>query len=33
VPIGSVPITVALIGWLWPSQKDHQEQLAMEEQA
>jgi heme/copper-type cytochrome/quinol oxidase subunit 1 len=32
VPIGSVPVTVALIGWLWPSQQDHQEQLAMEEQ-
>ena len=33
VPIGSVPITVGLIGWLWPSEKEHQEQLALEEQA
>jgi hypothetical protein len=33
VPIGSVPITVGLIGWLWPSEREHQEQLALEEQA
>jgi cytochrome c oxidase subunit I+III len=33
VPIGSVPITVGLIGWLWPSAKEHQEQLAVEERA
>jgi cytochrome c oxidase subunit 1 len=32
VPIGSVPITVGLIGWLWPSEKEHQEQLAVEDQ-
>ena len=32
-PIGSVPITVGLIGWLWPSAKEHQEQLAVEERA
>jgi cytochrome c oxidase subunit I+III len=31
VPVGSIPITGALIGWLWPSEKDHQDQLAMEE--
>jgi cytochrome c oxidase subunit I+III len=33
VPIGSVPVGVALVGWCWPSQKDHQEQRALEEQA
>jgi cytochrome c oxidase subunit I+III len=33
VPIGSVPVGVGLVGWLWPSEKDHQEQLALEEQA
>jgi cytochrome c oxidase subunit I+III len=33
VPVGSVPVTMALIARLWPSQKDHQEQLVMEEQA
>jgi cytochrome c oxidase subunit I+III len=31
VPVGTIPITVTLVGWLWPSGKDHQEQLAMEE--
>jgi cytochrome c oxidase subunit 1 len=33
VPIGSVPVGVALVGWLWPTEKDHQEQRALEEQA
>ena len=31
VPVGSVPVGVGLVGWLWPTQKDHQEQLALEE--
>jgi len=32
VPVGSVPVGVGLVGWLWPTQKEHQEQLALEEQ-
>ena len=33
VPIGAVPVTVALIGWFWPGRQDHQEQLSSERQA
>jgi heme/copper-type cytochrome/quinol oxidase subunit 1 len=33
VPIGAVPVTVALIGWFWPTKKDHEEQLSSERQS
>jgi cytochrome c oxidase subunit 1 len=32
VLIGAIPVTVALIGWFWPTQKEHQEELAAEAQ-
>jgi heme/copper-type cytochrome/quinol oxidase subunit 1 len=31
VPIGAGPVAVGLLGWLWPTEKDHQEQLVLEE--
>jgi cytochrome c oxidase subunit I+III len=31
VPIGSLPVAVGILGWLWPTQRDHEEQLALEE--
>ena len=31
VPIGAGPVGVGLLGWLWPTEKDHQEQLVLEE--
>jgi cytochrome c oxidase subunit I+III len=31
VPIGAGPVAVGLLGWLWPTEKDHQQQLALEE--
>jgi cytochrome c oxidase subunit 1 len=31
VPIGAGPVTVGLPGWLWPTEKDYQEQRALEE--
>jgi cytochrome c oxidase subunit 1 len=30
VPIGAVPVTIALIAWFWPSRQDHEEQLEAE---
>ncbi|HJQ70614.1 MAG TPA: cytochrome c oxidase subunit I [Blastocatellia bacterium] len=33
VPIGAAPVTVALIGWFWPSRKEHKEQLSSEKQS
>jgi cytochrome c oxidase subunit I len=30
VPIGAVPVFVALVGWFWPNEKEHQEQMASE---
>ena len=30
VPIGAVPVTMALIGWFWPNRKEHEEQLEAE---
>ncbi|HEX8185514.1 MAG TPA: cytochrome c oxidase subunit 4, partial [Blastocatellia bacterium] len=32
VVIGSVPVFIALIGWFWPSEKEHREELSREEQ-
>jgi cytochrome c oxidase subunit I+III len=32
VPIGAVPVFITLVGWFWPSQKDHQEEVSVEEQ-
>jgi hypothetical protein len=31
LPIGAVPVGAGLVGWLWPTQKDHEEQLVLEE--
>jgi cytochrome c oxidase subunit I+III len=31
VPISAGPVAVGLLGWLWPTEKDHQEQLVLEE--
>jgi len=31
VPIGAGPVAVGLLGWLWPTQRDHQQQLILEE--
>jgi hypothetical protein len=30
VPIGAVPVTIALIGWFWPKREEHQEQIEAE---
>jgi cytochrome c oxidase subunit I+III len=30
VPIGAIPVTAALIGWFWPKQQEHEEQLEAE---
>jgi cytochrome c oxidase subunit I+III len=32
VPIGAIPVFVAMVGWFWPTKKDHEEQLSAEEQ-
>lgn len=32
VVIGAVPVGIGLFGWLWPRQKDHDEQLTLEGQ-
>jgi cytochrome c oxidase subunit I+III len=32
VPIGAVPVFVALVGWFWPTKKGHEEQLSAEKQ-
>ena len=33
VPVGSVPVAVALIGWFWPTQEERQKELSLEAQA
>jgi len=33
VPIGSVPVTITLIGWFWPTRQEHEEELVLEKQA
>jgi cytochrome c oxidase subunit I+III len=33
VPIGAVPVTVALIGWFWPTRKSREEHISAEKQA
>ncbi len=30
VPVGAVPVGVGLVGWLWPTQEDHQKELSLE---
>jgi cytochrome c oxidase subunit 1 len=30
VPVGAVPATIALIGWFWPTRKEHAEQIEAE---
>jgi hypothetical protein len=30
VPVGSVPVFTALVGWFWPTQREHEEELAVE---
>ena len=32
VPIGAVPVFIAMVGWFWPSQKEHEEEVAAESQ-
>jgi len=32
VPVGSVPVAVALIGWFWPTQEERQKELVLEAQ-
>jgi heme/copper-type cytochrome/quinol oxidase subunit 1 len=33
VPIGSIPVTAALIGWFWPTRQEHEEELVTEQSA
>ena len=30
VPIGSIPATAAIIAWVWPRRKEHQEEVSAE---
>lgn len=30
VPIGAIPVGIGLLGWLWPRQKDYDEQVTLE---
>jgi cytochrome c oxidase subunit I+III len=32
VPVGAVPVFITLVGWFWPTQKDHREEVSVEEQ-
>jgi hypothetical protein len=33
VPIGAVPVFAVMVGWFWPTRKEHEEQKSLEEQS
>lgn len=32
VPVGAVPVFIAMVCWFWPTKKEHEEQMSVEKQ-